>query len=185
MKTVIIVMSVLMIVFGIQARAQDPKQLKTSVETTVDKTTAITGVVEVIEDGTFMNIQKVSVAIDEPELYNSLIFDNDMTNIYRPSDKSSPFEFIRHEVMFSSLRHNFSEISGVAEFAFKPNDCPSVDEVERATGVKAHEVKQPTSPDLITGKGGSYTVHYFYLSNHKILSLTGCRISAFASARLS
>lgn len=150
-----------------------------------DNIAFVKAVVGLIQDGTFMNLKTVAHAVDEPDLYHDVIFDDDLMNMYRPKDKNSPFEYIRHQVMPTAVQTDFSQLTGVAEFAFKPSHCPKVTDIEQVTGVQAQTVQQPTSPDLWTGQGGSYTVHYFYLPNEKTFSLMGCRINAYADGKLS
>lgn len=147
-------------------------------------------IIELTKSGEQMNLKAVGSALDEPDLYNTAVFtsvgeNSSYGNTYRPQNPKTPLKTIRHEIWLD-MDSGFSKVNSAVEFEFKDGQCPSIADFERLSGNNAMAFNIPTSPDLITGKGGHYTTHYIDVSDTQKLSITqnGCRVSVYSQAKL-
>lgn len=151
--------------------------------------TTLSHIVSLAEQGEQMNLKKTAQVLGQSDLYGKAIFNGELNDgslryTYHVEQKDSPLTSVAYTIWLD-MNSGFNEVTGVVEFDFKKEQCPTAGDLERVTGAKAMTTYPPTSPDLITGKGGSYTMHLLTTKTGKTLSLVGCRVSVASEAKLS
>lgn len=143
---------------------------------------------ELVKQGEHMNLKTTANLLDTPKLYDDALFSGDDHQwFYRYQfEQTSPLQEVRYRIWLD-MNQGFGVVAGAVDYHFKPDQCPTIDVYETVLGVPVVTHQIPYSPDLWTGKGGSYDMHYFYLPDSKVVSVTtdGCQVGVSAHAKLS
>lgn len=151
--------------------------------------TTLNQIIALTKEGEQMNVKKTAQVFGEPELYGNAVYDgreNDTTlrHYYEFARMNSPLKSVRYGTWLD-MGAGFHYIQGMVEYEFRPEFCPSVSDYEKVTGNKAMTLQVPNSPDLITGRGSSYTAYSIDINKDKSLWVVGCRVSVSSEAKLS
>lgn len=143
---------------------------------------------ELVKQGEQMNLKHTANVLNAPKLYSHAVFSSDGDKLFYRYDfePDSPLQEIRYQIWLD-MRQGFGVAAGAVDYHFKQGQCPAIDTYEAIFGVPVVTHQIPLSPSLWTGKGGTYDLHYFYLPNNKVVSVTtdGCQVGVSANAKLS
>lgn len=151
------------------------------------KATTIKQIIGLVQANEQMNLKAVAQAIHEPELYDHFDMSgvNDSGYFYEIKKKNHALASVRYRIKVDSS-NPYHYVYGEVIFGFKQKHCPSILEIEHLTGQQVQSATFGTSPDLITGKGGEYTIYYLQLGEKTVnINPILCEISILTSAKLS
>lgn len=150
---------------------------------------ALTKILSLIDGEEQMSLKAAAEIFDEPDLYGKTLFEQlpnspALTAYYRFQDKDSSLESVRYQIRLD-MSKGYGAASSSVEFEFKNEYCPTPDDYERVIGTKVMTTQIPNSPDLITGRGSSYTAHFITTKQDKSLMMVGCRVMTYSDVKLS
>ncbi len=150
---------------------------------------ALTKILSLIDGEEQMNLKAAAEIFDEPDLYRKTLFEQlpnspALTAYYRFQNKDNSLESVHYQISLD-MSKGYGAASSSVEFEFKDGYCPTPDDYERVVGTKAMTTQLPNSPDLITGRGSSYTAHFITTKKDKSLMMVGCRVMTYSDVKLS
>lgn len=182
-KLILSISAMAILTIGQFSHADHQTKNQTQINTTLNK------IITLAEQGEQMNLKKTAQIFNEPDLFSTAVFkgsdyNSTVRNHYVFKQKDSPLKEVNYAVELD-MDAGFSKVEGSVEFEFKKEQCPTIADYEKATGTKAMATQIPTSPSLITGRGGSYTAHFISTKQGKSLMVVACRVSIGSEAKLS
>lgn len=172
-----------MVAVGMAIPSHAKTQKQTQIETTLRQ------IMQLIEAGEQMNIEAAAKTFDEPNLKDMALFTQIPSSpalmyYYAFERPDTPLKSVRYYTALDGSR-GYGVVNSSVEFEFKDKFCPEVADYEKATGNKALATQVPNPPDVITGHGSSYTMHFIDIKEDKSLMMVGCRVSVHGHVKLS
>ncbi|MDO4896641.1 MAG: hypothetical protein Q3971_04690 [Moraxella sp.] len=145
--------------------------------------------VDLANDGNILNLKKSAIALGAYDITSvplRPIAKNDtISYIYHNHDNDYPIASITHRMSVGwFLDIELTQVHKSVNIDFKPQFCPSISQLKDKFGDGFQSWEVPISPDLVSGKGGSYTTYHIITKKYLIfIENDGCQFNVVSKAK--
>ncbi len=153
-------------------------------------TNTLNTIIELMDNNEVFNFIKTIEKLKIIDYYHKEIKpiakDNSIEYTYQNDDKNYPLQSISHSVSFGGLADDtLTQVYKRVSFIFKPEFCPSIDELKILFGEKLMEIPAPTYPSISRRPVPTADMQYrINTTNHLIfVENKGCQFDVMGIAK--